>query len=421
MHKKINQNRISMRKKTVFIILALWGAFTTMAKADNVTIPDITLLAGGTATMSIELNNTEKDYSAFQFYFSLPEGVSVVMENGRMKYELGERLKDTDFSVSTTTTASGNYFVLGYYTVTQPIPEHSGAIITFTLQADEDVATGTVQGQLYDSSFTSTTAEKNVYDCSFNINIIDLVTLDENSTTPPTTASGKNVVVKRTIKANEWSTICLPFAMTEEQTKTAFGEDVEINDFLGCDVSKNDDEEVTAILVKFAPITAMEANHPYVIRVTEPVSEFAIDGVDIEPEEEVSLDRDEQKIRIGKQTFYFYNSFIGTYVANTEVPENTLFISENKFWYSTGSARMKAFRGYFDFYEILSSIEDANAKIGFSFESQEEDSILDSVVSGRNEADVVYSINGILIGKNVPANELPKGVYIRNGKKLVIK
>ena len=371
--------------------------------------------------MSIELNNTEKDYSAFQFYFSLPEGVSVVMENGRMKYELGERLKDTDFSVSTTTTASGNYFVLGYYTVTQPIPEHSGAIITFTLQADEDVATGTVQGQLYDSSFTSTTAEKNVYDCSFNINIIDLVTLDENSTTPPTTASGKNVVVKRTIKANEWSTICLPFAMTEEQTKTAFGEDVEINDFLGCDVSKNGDEEVTAILVKFAPITAMEANHPYVIRVTEPVSEFAVDGVDIEPEEEVSLDRDEQKIRIGKQTFYFYNSFIGTYVANTEVPENTLFISENKFWYSTGSARMKAFRGYFDFYEILSSIEDANAKIGFSFESLEEDSIRDSVVSGRNEADVVYSINGILIGKNVPANELPKGVYIRNGKKLVIK
>jgi hypothetical protein len=165
----------------------------------------------------------------------------------------------------------------------------------------------------------------------------------------------------------------------------------------------------------------MEANHPYVIRVTEPVSEFAVDGVDIEPEEEVSLDRDEQKIRIGKQTFYFYNSFIGTYVANTEVPENTLFISENKFWYSTGSARMKAFRGYFDFYEILSSIEDANAKIGFSFESLEEDSIRDSVVSGMNEADVVYSINGILIGKNVPANKLPKGVYIRNGKKLVIK
>ena len=54
-----------MRKKTVFIILALWGTFMTIAKADNVTIPDITLPAGGTATMSIELNNTEKDYLHF--------------------------------------------------------------------------------------------------------------------------------------------------------------------------------------------------------------------------------------------------------------------------------------------------------------------------------------------------------------------
>lgn len=413
-----------MRKKTVLLFLALWGAFTTIAKADNVTIPDITLLAGGTATMSIELNNTEKEYSAFQFYFSLPEGVSVVMENNKMKYELGERLKDTGFTVSTTTTASGNYFVLGYYTVTQPIPEHSGAIITFTLQADEGVASGTLQGQLYDSSFTTTTAEKNVYDCSFNINIVDYITLDENSTTPPTTAYGKNVVVKRTIKANEWSTICLPFAMTEEQTKAAFGGDVEINDFQGCETTENDDEEITAILVKFAPVTEMEANHPYVIKVTEPISEFTIEGVDIEPEEEVSLDMDELRLGSGtkKDPYrYYYNSFIGTYVANTEVPENTLFISENKFWYSTGSARMKAFRGYFDFYDVLTDVENAQAKISFSFVDSSVDSINGPVAGDDSSEDKVYTIDGVLVGKGIPAKRLSKGVYIVKGKKLVIK
>ena len=410
-----------MRKKTVFIILALWGTFMTIAKADNVSIPDITLPAGGTATMSIELNNIEKDYSAFQFYFSLPEGVSVVMENNKMKYELGERLKDTGFTVSTTTTASGNYFVLGYYIVTQPIPEHSGAIITFTLQADEDVASGTLQGQLYDSSFTTTAAEKNVYDCSFNINIVDYVTLDENSTTPPTTAYGKNVVVKRTIKANEWSTICLPFAMTEEQTKAAFGEDVEINDFTGCETTENDDEEITAILVKFTPVTEMEANHPYVIKVAEPISEFTVEGVDIAPEEEVSLDRDELVVVIKKKTYYYYNSFIGTYIANTVVPEKTLFISENKFWYSTGSARMKAFRGYFDFYDILSEVDEAQAKISFSFVDSSVDSIRGIVAGDSRSEDEVYTIDGILVGKGISLKQLPKGVYIVKGKKLVIK
>ena len=371
--------------------------------------------------MSIELNNTEKDYSAFQFYFSLPEGVSVVMENNKMKYELGERLKDTGFTVSTTTTASGNYFVLGYYTVTQPIPENSGAIITFTIQADEDLAAGPLQGQLFDSSFTTTDAEKNVYDCSFNINITDLITLDENSTTPPTTAYGKDVIVRRTIKADEWSTICLPFAMTEEQTKAAFGEDVEINDFTGCETTTNSDEEITAILVKFAPVTEMEANHPYVIKVSEPVTEFSVEGVDIEPEEAPSVDMDEKKVKIGKNTYYFYNSFIGTYVANTEVPESTLFISENKFWYSTGSARMKAFRGYFDFYDILSDVENAQSKIGFSFDFSTPDSIRETVAEDKNSAGDLYSINGVLIGKEKAVKQLPKGVYIVKGKKVVIK
>ncbi len=413
-----------MRKKTVFIIIALWGTFMTIAKADNVTIPDITLPAGGTATMSIELNNTEKDYSAFQFYFSLPEGVSVVMENNKMKYELGERLKDTGFTVSTTTTVSGKYFVLGYYIVTQPIPEHSGAIITFTIQADENLAPGTLQGQLFDSSFTTTSAEKNVYDCSFNINIVDYITLDENSTTPPTTAYGKNVVVKRTIKANEWSTICLPFAMTEEQTKAAFGEDVEINDFTGCETTENDGEEITAILVKFTPVTEMEANHPYVIKVAEPISEFTVEGVDIDPEEEVSLDMDELRLGSGtkKDPYrYYYNSFIGTYVANTVVPEYTLFISENKFWYSTGSARMKAFRGYFDFYDVLTDVENAQAKISFSFVDSSVDSIRNTAAGYNRSEDEVYTIDGVLVGKGISTKQLPKGVYIVNGKKLVIK
>lgn len=403
-----------MRKKTVFIILALWGTFMTIAKADNVTIPDITLPAGGTATMSIELNNTEKDYSAFQFYFSLPEGVSLVMENNKMKYELGERLKDTGFTVSTTTTASGNYFVLGYYTATQPIPEHSGAIITFTLQADEGVASGTLQGQLYDSSFSTTAAEKNVYDCSFNINIVDYITLDENSTTPPITAYGKNVVVKRTIKANEWSTICLPFAMTEEQTKAAFGEDVLLDDFNGYEVEENDDGDIIAILVKFEKVTAIKANWPYVIKTSENISEFTVEAVDIEPEDELVN-------AAVKRTRKQWSEMIGTYVANTEVPEQCLFISENKFWYSTGSARMKAFRGYFDFYDVLTEVDEAQAKISFSFVDSSVDSIKGTAAGYNRSEDEVYTIDGVLVGKGISTKQLPKGVYIIKGKKLVIK
>ena len=41
------------------------------------------------------------------------------------------------------------------------------------------------------------------------------------------------VRVKRTINANEWSTICLPFAITAEQVKGVFGDDVQLGDFTG--------------------------------------------------------------------------------------------------------------------------------------------------------------------------------------------
>lgn len=70
-----------------------------------------------------------------------------------------------------------------------------------------------------------------------------------------------NVRVRRTIKAGEWNTICLPFAMTAEQVKGAFGNDVQIGDF-------NDYEfDGDVISVKFRNATAIEANHPYIIKV----------------------------------------------------------------------------------------------------------------------------------------------------------
>lgn len=55
----------------------------------------------------------------------------------------------------------------------------------------------------------------------------------------PEAAEGVNVRVKRTIKANEWSTLVLPFAMTAEQVKSAFGNDVQLADFTGVETEEN--------------------------------------------------------------------------------------------------------------------------------------------------------------------------------------
>ena len=408
-------------KKIYLAVLAI--LFTTAsASAQVLKVDDVEALAGETVSFTLQLDCAGGSYTGMEFDIQFPNGNFTTTRQATTAEGW-----DGAFSIGDVGSFGENLSRSGVLSYSDtPIP---GTGMNELGSVEVTVGASTPLGE-YDVTITGVTmiGEQRIpaADASFKIKVVErhTVILDETSTTMPVAATDVIAVVKRTIKANEWSTICLPFAMTEEQTKAAFGGDVEINDFQGCETTENEDEEITAILVKFAPVTEMEANHPYVIKVTEPISEFTIEGVDIEPEEEVSLDMDELRLGSGtkKDPYrYYYNSFIGTYVANTEVPENMLFISENKFWYSTGSARMKAFRGYFDFYDVLTDVENAQAKIGFSFVDSSVDSINGTVAGDDSSEDKVYTIDGVLVGKGISLKQLPKGVYIVKGKKLVIK
>ncbi len=114
----------------------------------------------------------------------------------------------------------------------------------------------------------------------------------------------------------------------------------------------------------------------------------------------------------------------GTYEANLVLEENTLFLSENKFWYSKGLTKMKAFRAYFDFYDVLSEVEDAGARVFVSVGDEETTGVV-SIDNGQWIMDnSVYDLQGRRISVPSASSEnsvLPKGVYIVNGKKVVVK
>ena len=239
----------------------------------------------------------------------------------------------------------------------------------------------------------------------------DIVILDENSTTVPTAASNVDVHVKRTIKANEWSTICLPFSMTEEQVKSAFGDDVILAEFLGYETEKNSTGNIYAIKVKFdQTLKSIEANHPCLIKVGNNISEFDVENINIIPEEN-------PVVAAVQRTSSQWSELVGTYVANTVLSKHTLFISENLFWYSdpNGRSKMKAFRAYFDFSDVLTVVEDARSKITFFFDDTTAIKIIEEK-NNRHE-DTIYTLNGVRINGN--ANSLKKGIYIINGKKVL--
>ena len=234
------------------------------------------------------------------------------------------------------------------------------------------------------------------------------IVLDENSTKEPQTLVDVDVRVKRSIAAGNWSTICLPFAMTEAQVKAAFGDGVQLGDFTSWN-SVKEDGNVVGINVGFTTVTAIEANHPYIIKVEEPVTEFTVDGVNISASAE-------PKVQVGTKAAergFMY----GTYTA-TKVPEENVFLSGNKFWYSVGESPIKAFRAYFEFHDVIDSYYDTGeARITFSLDGNTLDATLVNSVEVKSEQlkSEVYNLNGQRVSKT------GKGVYIVNGKKMVIK
>jgi hypothetical protein len=201
--------------------------------------------------------------------------------------------------------------------------------------------------------------------------------------------------------------------MTAAQVKAVFGEDVQLADFISW-TSEEDGEtgDIVSIEIDFTTISAIAANHPCLIKVSKAIEEFTMDGVDIDPEDEPSI-----KVGRNKATRGY---FTGTYVAGTAVPENNLFLSGNKFWYSTGATTTKAFRGYFELADVLTSVEEgAGTKVRFSIDG--ETTAIRSIENGEqrinNEDGIYYTLDG----RKLNGKPMEKGMYIVNGKKVLKK
>ena len=240
--------------------------------------------------------------------------------------------------------------------------------------------------------------------------IQNIYILDENSDNADVLKQAADVAVqlKRTIKADEWSTICLPFTATGEQVKTAFGDDVQLASFTGWESEEDGNGAIVAINVMFTSVSADEgiaANTPMLIKVSETVTEATFDGVTLEPAEE-------PMVQVGKKASergWFY----GTY-AKTIVPEENLFLSGNEFWYSTGKTAIKGFRGYFEFRDVLDAYyDDSEVKVHMLFD--DDATGIETIDHSSLNIDHYYNLAGQRVGKGY------KGVVIENGKKVIKK
>lgn len=396
-------------KKILLAIMALmtFGGSFAEDTNDKFVVSETTIPQGGSAVMTVQLVNATK-YGGFQFDIQLPEGfkATAVAPSKRIT-DMGV---DFSLSVSQPDASKNIYNILGYNTEMTNIVGTEGDLVYVTISADATVALGEYEATIINQTMSTIDAkESTAPDMTVKLIVTNEWILDEKSTALPSKSTkAVNVKVLRTIPANQWSTICLPFDMTGDQLVAAFGEGVQLAEFTSSTPEMNDADEVIAINVGFTSVDIDEddlyANTPYIIKVTESVDHFSLKTA-IDPEEEPFT-------RVKKNYFY------GTMHAGITVPENSLFISGNNFWYSKGKTTIKGFRGYFTLNDILADLS-ASAKINISVDG---DATSIDGIGMQRIVEGVYDLSGRKIQlENGDLNKLQKGVYIIDGKKVTIK
>ena len=406
-------------KKFMIPILMLCLSYAGMTNAANTDISTLNNVIyvepfaasqGEQVVMSIKMKNTVA-IRGFQFDLYLPDGVTTAKTaKGKIIASLtADRLpEDDEHTLTLSEQGDGAIRFLCGSLYDETFTGTDGEIATLTINIDGEIANGDYPIYLRTMKLTETDIsnfyETDEIETTLTIGAAGYTVLDEESTVAPTAAEGVNVRVLRTIKAGSWSTICLPFTMSEAQVKAAFGNDVLLKDFTSWSSEEDAGGDIVSLTIGFTPVTEMEANHPYLIKVSSAISEFTVDGVDIAPTAE-PVKQVGTKL---KERGYFY----GNYVAETAVPEFNLFISNDKFYYSNGSTKIKAFRGYFELRDVLTSVEDASARIFIGDETTGVAEVRGQMEDGRCD---YYDLQGRKV-------ETPKkGLYITNNKKVIIK
>lgn len=220
-----------------------------------------------------------------------------------------------------------------------------------------------------------------------------------------------NVTLNRTFGANKWYSVVLPFSVSQKQMKSVFGDGVKVlhyNDVDGTDL--NLFEHFYQMIVGGTPVLMKPAKD-----VTNP--EF--NNVTLTSKTVVDIEN------TGFKCTGSWN--------NVDFPEYSYFIDAktNSFYQydptkvetNTVKPHAGAFRSWIIASENASTAKQLTMHIN-GIEEQGETTAIWNAISGNDDAEVatkgIYSLSGQKMNA-ADTSSLPKGIYIVNGKKFIVK
>lgn len=231
-----------------------------------------------------------------------------------------------------------------------------------------------------------------------------------------------DVYVHRTIMGGgTWGTLCLPFDMTDAQVKKSLGDNVVYSEFSNVDLDKKH--------INFYSTTGgMKAGKPYLIQNNgATIDNFFADDVTF-TKASVQAANSARKSDIEHQGYYFVGLLEPTQVNAAEPAYNpkgrAVYIAnpsaeggEQMLKRLSATGTIKAFRAYLVFPEETSGAKPGSMRIALDDLLDEPTAIGEVRVDGQAVSNRIYDLDGRFVGTD--AGRLPKGVYVRGGKKFM--
>ena len=212
-----------------------------------------------------------------------------------------------------------------------------------------------------------------------------------------------NVTLQRTLSKDYWNTFCVPFALDAEQVAQYFGEGTQLRTYEG-NCNNN--------IVYFATVDNIEAGKPYIMKPGNAVVKNpTFEGVSMVA---TGLDEKGNPQAVGDASTVQMKGIYNQIQLKTDKTE--LFLGDNDLFYypldDIDARTIGGLRAYFivpqgtDIKKLRANLDGTPTSLGTIFDTEESNA-------------PVYNLQGQCVGNSLRA--LKSGIYIQNGKKVVVK
>lgn len=212
-----------------------------------------------------------------------------------------------------------------------------------------------------------------------------------------------NVTLQRTLSKDYWNTFCVPFALDADQVTQYFGEGTQLRTYEG-NCNNN--------IVYFATVDNIKAGKPYIMKPGNAVVQNpTFEGVSMVA---TGLDENGNPQAVGDASTVQMKGIYNQILLKTDKTE--LFLGDNDlFYYPIDDIDARTIGGLRAYFIVPQDTDIKKLRANLDGTPTSLDTIFDTEESNAP----VYNLQGQCVGNSLRA--LKSGIYIQNGKKVVVK